>query len=350
MQGLSRRSFLGAACLACGGAAGHLGFHATPVQAQTAQPPQAGQPQATDAVPGGVAAAGEQQAWFPSRWGDADEIGAANLLTPQKVREAGRLIREGRTYRLGIPVDRSTPAFPPRGIAVTVQMPNQYGGATLGENRMSYLDDQIDGWLGVGTQIDSLAHLGIDGVFYNGNRVRDFVKVTGVEKLGIEKIPPIVTRGVLVDLAKHRGKPRLEGGELVPAEELRAAMQAQDVRVTPGDVVVLHTGWLSVLGEDPKRFGEQEPGIDGAGAEYLASLQPVAVGADTWGVEAVPFRNQNVIWQGHQVLLARNGTYILENLDTRGLVRDGVGEFMFVLGQPLYRGAVQAIINPVAIR
>jgi kynurenine formamidase len=339
MTGLSRRGFIGAACVACAGG-GHLGFHATPVQAQVS-PPAAG----TAAAPGG-------QNWFPSRWGPNDEIGAANLLTPQKAQEAARLVREGRTYRMGIVVGRDTPAFPPRSVGVTVMMPDQFGGAVYGnsENAMTYVDDLLVGWLGVGTQIDSLAHLGINHVFYNGNHARDFVRTTGVTKLGIEKIPPIVTRGVLVDLAKHRNKPRLDGGEVVGADDLRAAMQAQNVRVTPGDVIVLHTGWLSMLEENPQRFGSAEPGIESAGAEYLASLQPVAVGADTWGVEAVPFPNPNVVWQGHQILLARNGIYILENLDTRALVRDGVTEFMFVLGQPLYRGAVQAIINPVAIR
>jgi len=334
MHRLSRRHLLGGLCGGC--AAVQMGLRATPVQAQGTAP--------------GGSVAGGQQGWFPSRWGPDDEIGAANLLTPQKVQEAARLVREGRTYRLGIPVDRGTPAFPPRNFAVTVLMPGQEGGKTFGENKMSYLDDMITGWLGVGTQLDSLAHLGTDNTFYNGNKTQDFVSATGVTKLGIEKVPPIVTRGVLLDLARFKGKPRLDGGELVTADELRQAMQQQNVRVTPGDIVVLHTGWLSVLGEDPKRFGEQEPGIDGAGAEYLASLEPVAVGADTWGVEAVPFRNPNVMWQGHQVLLARNGIYIVETLDTSALVRDRVTEFMFVLGQPLYRGAVQAIVNPVAIR
>jgi kynurenine formamidase len=337
----SRRAFLGVACVACGGA--HLGFHATPVQAQ--------QPPAPPAA-AGAAAAAQRRDWFPSRWGPQDEIGAANLLTPQKVLEAIRLVREGKTYRLGIVVDRNTPAFPPRSVAVTVMMPDQFGGAVVGEseNRMSYCDDMVTGWFGVGTQIDGLAHLGIDGVFYNGNKAQDFVRTTGVTRLGIEKIPPFVTRAVLVDLARFWNRPRLDGGELVTADELRAAMQQQNVRVTPGDVVVLHTGWLSLIEQDPRRFGSEEPGIDAAGAEYLASLQPLAVGADTWGVEAVPFKNPKVIWQGHQVLLAQNGIYILENLDTRELVRDGVTEFLFVLGQPLYRGAVQGIINPVAIR
>lgn len=328
MYAVSRRHLFGAVCGGCLAAREALGV--TPVQAQA-----------------GAAAAGPVRA---SRWGANDQIGAANLLTPQKAQEAARLVTQGRTYAMGIPVDRGTPAFPPRNLAVTVFMPGQEGGQTFGSNRMSYVDDMITGWLGVGTQLDSLAHLGVDNTFYNGNRAQDFVRTTGVTKLGIEGVPPFVTRGVLVNLAAFKNKPRLDGGELVTADELRAAMAQQNVRVTPGDVVVLHTGWLAMLAQDAKTFGEQEPGIDGAGAEFLASLQPLAVGADTWGVEAVPFRDPNTVWQGHQVLLAQNGIYILENLDTSGLVRDGVSEFMFVLGQPRYRGAVQAIINPVAIR
>lgn len=333
MHGLSRRHVFGAVCGGC--IAVQQGLRATPVQAQGAA--------------GGGAAAGAGPV-RPSRWGPNDTIGNMNLLTPQKVQEAARLVTQGKTYPLGIVVDRSTPAYPPRSVSVTVLMPGQEGGRTLGSNRVSYMDDIVMGWNGVGTQLDTFAHLGIDYTFYNGNRAQDFMEVTGVRKLGVDGVPPMVTRGVLVDLAKARGKPRLDAGELVTADELRQAMQAQNVRVTPGDVVVLHTGWLSMLPENPKAFGDGEPGIDAAGCELLAEMQPCAVGADTWGVECVPFKDPNVIWQGHQVLLAQNGIHILENLDTAQLVRDGVAEFMFVLGQPRFRGAVQAIINPVAIR
>jgi kynurenine formamidase len=338
MHRLSRRHLFGAVCGGC--LAVREGFRATPAQAQA----QTGGPTA------GAAPAAGGGPVRPSRWGPNDTIGNMNLVTPQKVQEAARLVTQGRAYPLGIVVDRSTPAFPPRSVSVNVFMPGQEGGRTLGTNRMTYMDDTINGWLGVGTQLDTFAHLGVDYTFYNGNKAQDFLQTTGVTKLGVEGVPPMVTRGVLVDLAKAKGKPRLDGGELVSADELRQAMQAQNVRVTPGDVVVLHTGWLSMLAENPKRFGDEEPGIDGAGAELLASMQPCAVGADTWGVEAVPFKDPNVLWQGHQVLLAQNGVHILENLDTAALVRDGVAEFMFTLGQPRYRGAVQAIINPVAIR
>lgn len=290
-----------------------------------------------------------QDNWHPSPWGADDEVGAANRLTPEKVVEAAKLVKTGKTYPLGIVVGRDTPAFPPRSVAVTVLSPNQAQGSTLASNKMSYNDDIITGWLGVGTQIDGLGHLGIDNVYYNGNQAKDFVKVTGLEKLGIDKVPPIVTRGVLIDMAKHKGVEMMKAGEVISADDIKAAMEAQGVTVAPGDVVVFHTGWLSMLDQDAKQFGAGEPGIDAAAAEHLASLEPVAVGMDTWGIEAVPFPNPERIWEGHQILLAKNGIYILETLDTRALVQDGVKEFLFVLGQPRYKGSVQAIINPVAI-
>jgi kynurenine formamidase len=290
-----------------------------------------------------------QEDWFPSKYGADDELGAANLLSPEKVLAASKLITTGKTYALGIAVGRDTPAFPPRSLSITVLQPGQADGATFGANGMSYNDDIFMGWLGIGTQIDGLGHLGIDGVYYNGNRVEEFGQTTGLTKLGVDKVPPIVTRGVLIDMAKHKGVERMNEGEIVSADDIRAAMQEQGVEVQEGDVVVLHTGWLSMLYEDPTRYGSGEPGIDAEAAEYLATLSPVAVAADTWGVEAVPFAGDRV-WEGHQVLLAKNGIYILETLDTRELIADGVQEFMFVLGQPRYEGSVQAIINPVAIR
>lgn len=289
------------------------------------------------------------QDWYPSKYGAEDEIGAANLLSPDKVLAAAKLITTGKTYALGVPVGADTPAFPPRSLAVTVLQPNQGNGASFGANKMSYNDDMFTGWLGIGTQIDGLGHLGIDSVYYNGNKVEDFAKTTGLTKLGIEKIPPIVTRGILIDMAAHKGVEQMDEGQIISAEDIQAAMAAQGVEAQEGDVIILHTGWLDMLTEDPARYGAGEPGIDAGAAEYLATLNPVAVGADSWGIEAVPFAGDRV-WEGHQVLLAKNGIYILETLDTRELIADGVSEFLFVLGQPLYTGAVQAIINPVAIR
>jgi kynurenine formamidase len=298
----------------------------------------------------GSSPAAGQQNWFPSKYGAQDEIGAGNLITPQRVMEAAKLVTTGKTYRLGIEVNRGTPAFPPREFSITVIQPGQAGGTTFGENKMSYNDDIVMGWMGVGSQIDGLAHLGIDGLFYNGHKGAEIGQATGATKLGIEKVPAIVGRGVLINMAKHKNVPMMNEGEIFSTADIEAAAKAQNVTIREGDIVLFHTGWLDMLDKDPQRFGKGEPGIDAAAAEYLAGKGVVAVGADTWGVEAVPFKNPNRLWEGHQILLAKNGVYILEVMDTRQLAADNVNEFMFVLGAPRYTGGIQAIINPIAIR
>ena len=102
--------------------------------------------------------------------------------------------------------------------------------------------------------------------------------------------------------------------------------------------------------KDKKRFMAGEPGLGKEGAEYLVSKQVIAIGADTWALEAIPFEKGVGVFEVHQILLARNGIYILENMDTSELAKDKAYEFMFNLGASRITGGVQAIINPIAIR
>lgn len=305
------------------------------------------------AVLGGAAlaaAALAQQNWFPSRWGAADEIGAANHLTPALVQQAARLVRTGQVYSLGITVAPDTPAFPPRGCKLLVVQPGQVHGQTLGSTKTTYNDDILECWVGIGTQLDGLGHVGIDGVYYNGHKGHEFAQMTGLTKLGTDKVPPIVARGVLLDMAGLANTPMLAEGVAFNREQIEAAMRRQNVEIRQGDVVIFHTGWLSLIGKDNERYGKAEPGLGVDGARFLASKGVVAVGADTWGLEVLPFQQGTGVFEVHQELLAKNGIYILENVNTADLVRDRAWEFLFVLGQPRYRGAVQAMINPVAIR
>lgn len=296
------------------------------------------------------AIAEEEDAWYPSRYGAGDEIGAANLLSPEIVVEAAKLVRTGKTYALGIETNSELPAYPPRGFKVIVVQPGQQSGQTIGPKKMTYNDDIVEGWFGVGSQIDGLGHAGIDNVYYNGNHAKDFAPATGLTKLGIEKIPPIVSRGVLLDMAALAGKVRLDAGEAFNSAEIKEAARSQGVDIRQGDVVLFHTGWLSMLEEDSDAFGAGWPGLGLDGARYLASLGVVAVGADTIGLEVIPLEADSGNFEGHQILLAKNGVYILENMNTAALAADKAYEFMFVLGQARVTGAVQMIINPVAIR
>jgi kynurenine formamidase len=122
------------------------------------------------------------------------------------------------------------------------------------------------------------------------------------------------------------------------------------VTLEEGDVVLFHTGWLALAGTDPDRFLAGEPGPGAEAAGWLAALGVVAVGADTWGVEVIPGEEEDVLFPVHQTLLARHGVYLLESMRTAELAADRAWTFLFVLGAPRFRGAVQAVVNPVAIR
>jgi kynurenine formamidase len=289
------------------------------------------------------------QDWTKSKWGPNDEIGAANYMTPELVLKAASLVKTGKTYALGIPVDTKTPAYPPRTFKITIVQPGQAGIAGLGPNKATYNDDILDTWVGIGSQLDGLGHLGIEHVYYNGNKLADFADPTGLKKLGIEKVPPMVARGVLLDMAAYYNTDVVKEGTAFHVKEIEEAAKKQGVEIRQGDVVIFHTGWLSLIGKDDKRYSAGEPGLGVEGANYLTGKGVVAVGADTWGLEVLPFETNNV-FEVHQTLLAKNGTYILENMDTAELAKDKGYEFLFVLGQPRWRGGVQSMINPIAIR
>jgi len=297
-----------------------------------------------------AAFAAQAEDWYPSKFGAGDTLGAVNYLTEELVVEAAGLVKTGKTYALGVPTGRDTPAYPPRTYSMTILQLGDGTGTPWGTNKATGNDDLMVTWMGIGSQIDGLGHLGIDHVYYNGNKAKDFVKNTGLTKMSTDEIPPIVTRGVLLDMARHLGQPILDAGTAFNRAEIEAAAKAQGVTIKEGDVVLFHTGWLNVADSDGKRFMQGEPGIGVDGAAYLAGLGVVAVGSDSWGTEAMPFEKEGEFFPVHQELLAKNGVYILENMDTRALAKDEAWEFLFVLGQPRFVGSVQAIINPIAIR
>ncbi len=289
------------------------------------------------------------QDWTKSKWGPSDEIGSANYLKPDLVLKAAQLVKTGKTYALGIETNSKTPAFPPRTFKLTILQPGQAGTSGLGPNKTTYNDDIIDGWVGIGSQIDGLGHIGVDHVYYNGLKAGEFAEASGLKKLGVEKIPPLVARGVLLDMAAHFGTYVVKEGTAFNTKEIEAVARKQGVEIRQGDVVLFHTGWVSLIGKDDKRYNSGEPGLGVDGAKYLVSKGVLAVGADTWGLEVLPFESKNV-FEVHQVLLPMSGTYILENMNTGPLAADKAYEFLFVLGVPRITGAVQGIINPIAIR
>lgn len=284
-----------------------------------------------------------------STWGPDDEIGAANHLSPALAMEAAKLIKTGKTYSLAVETNTNSPAAQGRSFRVVVNQPGQAGGVSVGPSQSNFNEDVVMGYVGVGTQIDGLGHIGIANMFYNCRRNSEFVQGDGLRKLGVETIPPLVTRGVLLDMAAYYGVDMMLDGTSFGRKEIREAAERQQVEIRPGDVVIFHTGWQKMIALDRQRFIEKEPGINLDGARFLIEQGVVAVGADTLGVEAAPGPDAGVA-PVHLELIPKNGVYILEMLRTDELAADRAWEFMFVLGVPKISGGVQAIVNPVAIR
>ena len=300
-----------------------------------------------------VAQSPTEPPWWPSEWGAEDERGAANRITPEKVLEAIALIDEGRIFELGREYEAEMPLFPGRHYSLTIP-----GGPTagpLGENQLVAHDELVSAQIGqVGTQFDGLGHIGtrLDGedIFYNGFKRSEFGTAAGLNRLGIENVGVILTRGVLVDVAAYKRTNRLPVGYVISAEDLQGALDRQNVEIGEGDAVLIHTGHGQLWMADNEEYNRGEPGIGLEAGIWLADHKIVMTAADTWGVEVIPSEDPNLAFPVHQELIGRRGIYNLENLDLSELANDEVYEFAFIFAPVKLKGATGSPGNPIAVR
>lgn len=298
-------------------------------------------------VAGGAQA---EEAWWPSKYGAADTLGAVNNLSPEGVKRAVGLVKTGKVYALGLPTGPDSPVYGERSYKAEAIHTPPLGQPAIAGSKVTAFDEKVTTSMGIGTQMDGLGHLGVDRRHYNGLQAEELARSGALQKLDLSNIPPIVTRGVLIDMAKHLGGPLPAGRAFTPAE-IQGALKAQKLTVGKGDVVLLHTGWMAAkLASDKAAFQTSEPGLGEAAATWLADQGVVAIGADTIALEAIPFEDPNRPFVVHQTLLAKKGVHVLENVNVGPLAADGVHEFLFVLGQPRFVGTAQVVVNPVAIR
>ena len=298
------------------------------------------------ALPLNVANA-QQADWYPSEWGPDDRRGAANRLTPQKVLAAATLITEGEVYELGRTYETGMPIFGTRHYSLRIPVMS----GPLGENEVTWHMSVISGQLGqLSTQLDGLGHIGIGDLSYNGLSRHDFVTAEGLTSLGVEQIGPIVTRGILIDVAAYKGVAMLDGGYEITAADLTGALDRQGLRIATGDVVLIHTGWGALWMNDNDRFSASSPGIGMQAAQYLVDQEIVMVGSDTLGTEVLPNPDASQVFPVHQLLIAKHGIYNMENLATEKLAESRTNEFLFVFAPIPLKGAPGSPANPVAIR
>jgi kynurenine formamidase len=295
--------------------------------------------------------------WWPSRYGADDEAGALNEITPAAVARAAGLVREGRVYDLSHVLDSDIPAFPGRSFrqflttsahALNRRVPGA-GREGLGRNGVNWIVEQVAATSQMGTHMDGLNHLQIGERTYNGHLVADLVEEHGTNRLGIESLPQVVTRGLLLDVARARGGERLEPGDLVTPDDATAALAAAGHEVAPGDAVLFHTGWGRWWGVDNDAYVGGEPGPGTALAGWLAERRVAITGCDTWSYGPVPPEDPEEPFVVPQTLNVKHGVVVLENLRLAEAADAGVTEFMLIVAHPKLRGATGAWVAPLAV-
>lgn len=289
------------------------------------------------------------------RWGPEDERGTTNLITPERVAAAARLVRTGDVFDLGIPLDQNGPQ--PGGYRINpIRLMSETGQEQVFPGGFKYADDYVFMPLQAGSQYDSLAHVHYDDRLYNGHPVSGLT-VKGADKCGIDtQARGIAGRGVLLDIARFCGVDWLESGSAIGPDELDRVAAAQGVEVGPGDILLIRTGWRAkfLAEHDAASFMAGEPGLGLGCAAWLRERDVAVVGSDNFGVEVMPGENPGAMFELHMVLIRDMGMTLAEMLDLEDLAEacatDGVYDF-FYTGSPLKftRGAGSPI-NPLAIR
>jgi kynurenine formamidase len=291
-----------------------------------------------------------QDRWWPSPFGAEDQHGMLNHITDAKRRDAIARVQQGRMYDLGRVLDETVPVFPGRyfrqSLLTTAHHTNARTGGGLGDNRVNWVIELVSSTTQLGTHLDMLNHLQIGDRGYNGWTITELAEPWGTTRLGADTAPQIVTRGWLVDAAAARGVSALDQGDVVTVDDVKRALDGEEPE--PGDAVVFHTGWGRHWDEpDTYLRGEPGPGMEVAG--WLAERGIALTGCDTWSYGPVPAEDPDRPFEVPQLLNARHGVFIVENLDTSELARDGVREFALILTHPKLRGATGAWTSPIAL-
>jgi len=296
--------------------------------------------------------------WWPSKWGPDDERGSFNTNTPAKVMSALKIPKSGKVYRLGMAYTNDMPLFGAR--SYKLHIPGLPAGGPLGENNIVWNDEFIVGELGqVGTQFDGQFHVGIrgpDGIdrWYNGAALNTPDSVYGAKRNGVEKLGPIVTRGVLIDVAGLKGVDSMKVAEVITLADVEACIQKAGIApVGEGDAVIFRTGWVGKYWKDAKTFASGTPGIGMEVAKWLISKNVGMTGMDSWPIESIPSEDPKGAFYIHNLLETVNGIWNIENLssDTLGqMAKDGVYDFLFIYIPVPFAGATGSPGEPIAIR
>lgn len=294
--------------------------------------------------------------WLPSE----QEKGNEELLVGEKVLSALHLAKRGEVFDLdvgrwpGFPLYKTEPPFQvltyrtPNGLRVD----NIFPEWTAAPTKPAWNSEILIAGTHSGTHIDAFSHLtiGEKDHWYGGFTAQEHLGDFGPTTADTCAIPPIVGRGLLIDVAGHLGVEVLPGNHIITLDEIQGALDRQNSEIKPGDSVLIRTGYLSIWDteEGPKYFGS---GIGIEAASWLADQEIVLIGADNEGVEHLTFREEDLTnpIPVHIEMLVQRGIYLLEMVYLEELVKERKYEFLFLCLTPKTRGTTGAFLRPVAI-
>ena len=296
----------------------------------------------------------EKGPWWPHpTWGAEDQAGASNWITPEKIVAASKWIETGKTYELGHVYEREM--FVPKNRTFQLIIPSFPTYGPFGKERIVFNDELLIAQIGqVGTQFDGLGHPGqqvdmADGttteVFYNGYSTAEMKNPFGLQKLGIEQVKPLITTGILIDIAASLGKETLDDAHEVSLAEVKEALAKQGIsekEITPGDAILFNFGWWRNWKTDFVMDGNRYPRISMEVVQWLIQKQPSTVGSDAI--------LDGDVFNAHLELTMKNGIFNLEWMNFETLAADKVYQFMFMFTPLRIKGATGSPGRPLAIK
>jgi len=293
-----------------------------------------------------------------SPWGPDDQLGRLNMMTEQSKAAILSRISTGDVYDLSVEYFMGMPGWFPAGDPrYTFWMTHTPKGNVVADpmkvgkemnEHVSYTGTAFSMYAHTGTHIDALNHFGLNGKIYNEFSADEHLGDHGWTKTGAETIPPIVARGVLIDVAAYKGVDMLPAGYRIEQKDIVAALEKQMIELAKGDVVLIRTGRMQSY-EDTDAYLENPPGLGMDGARYLVEKGAMVIGGDNLSLEAFPSEVEGNYIPVHTFLLAQHGIPIMELVELEGVSKDKVYEFAFIGGSLKLRGADAAPMRPIAI-
>jgi kynurenine formamidase len=293
-----------------------------------------------------------------SPWGPDDELGRLNMITAKSRSQIMSRASAETVYDLSVEYFVGMPSWQaagdpdyqiwmthtPRGTVIDDPM----GVGEQMNAHVGYTGSAISMYTHSGTHIDAFNHFGIGGKIYNGFSADEHLGDRGWKRTGAETIPPIVARGIMIDVAAAKGVEMLADGYRITREDVETALRKQKTKLQKGDVVLIRTGRMRVY-ENAQRYMSNPPGLGMDAAKYLVEDGGAMIlGADNLSFEAFPSEVEGNYVPLHTYLLAQMGVPIMELVYLEDLARDGVHEFAFVGGSLKLRGADAAPMRPIA--